>query len=198
MATLGHGSEHTMTFGAGIKRKGKNKIKKSLRYIDGTSTIHRDDLIKNWDVIQNGRSAAYKLARLISNPPKNVHKQLQMFRSLSKQVINYQFLYQDIVDMMGEQQERLVNGMSDRARKRWTDKEDEALVEYASQDKSLTDIALMLGRTPGAIQTRLSYLVGINKTTAAVAGRFVGWLNGEHVEGDIDGVVSKSSSTEVA
>ena len=183
--------------GAGIKLTGRKK-KNQIRSIDGTSVIDRDEFLKNLDVIQEGHSALYKLSRLVSNPPKNVYKQLQMFRSLSKQVINYQYLYQDLVAMMSEQQERLVNGMSDRSGKRWTDKEDEALVEYASQDKSLTNIALMLGRTPSAIQTRLSYLVGINKTTAAIAGRFVGWLNGEHVEGDIDGIVSKNSSTEVA
>jgi hypothetical protein len=199
MATIGHGKEHFTVPGVGIKRTGKKKTKNTLRYIDGTSTFSKDKMIENWKTIEEGRAALAALARLVSNPPKNVHKQIQLYRSLSKAVINYQFMYQDFVEAVLEQQDRLVDGMNDRARKRWTDEEDEVLIELASQDdESATTIALALGRTPSAVQTRLSYLVGINKTTATVAGRFVGWLNGKHVEGDIDGIVSKDGSTEVA
>lgn len=50
---------------------------------------------------------------------------------------------------------------------------------------------LMFGRSAGAIATRVSYLVGIKKVSEEVAGKFVGYLDGKHVEGVINGTVRK-------
>lgn len=192
MATVGGSGGYAITH-TGIKVP-KGKIKSlSVRAVDGTTVFSRDRLLENWKTIERGRDALSKLSDIVSQPPKNKFKELQAYRSLAKAVIRYQFIYQDFVDACTEEIDRIVSGTSDRSRKRWTDDEDSVLIEMAAQDHTATEIAIMLGRSPGAIQTRLSYLVGVNRVSSQIAGRFVGWLDGEQVEGDIDGVVTKDA-----
>lgn len=192
MATVGGSGGYAITH-TGVKVP-KNKIKSlSVRAVDGTTVFSRDRLLENWKTIERGRDALSKLSDIVSQPPKNKFKELQLYRGLAKAVIQYQFIYQDFVDACTEEIDRIVSGTSDRSRKRWTDDEDSVLIEMAAQDNTATEIAIMLGRSPGAIQTRLSYLVGVNRVSSQVAGRFVGWLDGEQVEGDIDGVVTKDT-----
>ena len=172
-----------------------SKIKSlGMRAVDGTTVYSRDRMLENWQTVQNGRAALMKLSDLVSQPPKNKFKELQQYRSLAKAVIEYQFVYQDFVNACTEEVDRVLSGTSDRSRKRWTDDEDTALIEMAAEDHTATEIAIMLGRSPGAIQTRLSYLVGVNRVSSQIAGRFIGWLDGEQVEGDIDGVVTKDAT----
>ena len=192
MATVGGSGGYSIKH-TGIKRTGKNKlVDSSLRAVDGTTVFSKENLIKNWETIDKGRKAMAALSQVISQPPKSAFKEIQLLRKYAKEVLQYQFIYQDFVEACSEEQSRLIDGMSDRARKRWAEDEDNILVDMASRDEeNITSIAMMLGRTPGAIQTRLSYLVGIEKVSTKVAGRFVGWMDGEHVEVDIDGTVTR-------
>lgn len=91
-----------------------------------------------------------------------------------------------------ENQERLHDETMVRSGKRWTESEDEHLIDMAAAgDMTLFELAMTMGRTPGAVQSRISQLVGIGKISQEVAGRFVGTLNGEHVSGIIEGELRK-------
>lgn len=82
--------------------------------------------------------------------------------------------------------------VGERSRKRWTEEEDNLLIEMAVADGTTTvELARVFGRTPGAIQSRITYLVGIERLSSKVAGRFIGTIDGEQAEVEIDGIVSK-------
>lgn len=82
-------------------------------------------------------------------------------------------------------------GQGKRSRKRWTKEEDEKLIEMAADGESMTMIAFVLDRTPTAVQTRISYLVGIERMSQEIGGHFIGWMDGEHVEAEVSGTVYK-------
>ena len=202
MATIAHnGCRKTLQHLEPKMRKSNKSAKENfesfkqgcegIRAFDGAGVISRDKLLENFEKISDGQEAMGQLWLLVSNPPKSVHKQLQMFRKYTRAAIEYQFYYQEMIDLLSDEFERLLNGVQDRSGKRWSDVEDEVLVDLASRDNvNMTMIAMQLGRTPSAIQTRLSYLVGIKRVSTKVAGKFIGWFNGEQVDGDIDGVVT--------
>ena len=60
-----------------------------------------------------------------------------------------------------------------------------------SHDWGIGVVASLFGRTPSAIASRVSYLVGIERVSQEIAGRFVGTLNGQHIHGMIDGELQK-------
>lgn len=101
-----------------------------------------------------------------------------------------EFAYTESVNSY-EKLERIKNGGSDRANKKWTKQEDETLIELvcSDHDHSIFEIAIAMGRTVGAIQTRLSNLVGLNRISQKIAGKFIGEINGEETEADIVGTV---------
>lgn len=83
-----------------------------------------------------------------------------------------------------------------RDNKRWTEEEDNALVEMAVLfDGNLENLFFMapmwFGRTPDSVKTRLSYLVGKKRLTVKVEGKFEGDFEGELVKGQISGLVHK-------
>lgn len=85
-------------------------------------------------------------------------------------------------------------GEKRKKNKRWTPEEDEMLIEYLcleNEPPSQVELALAFGRTPAAIKTRVSHLVGIGRISQKVAGRFIGTINGEEIEGRIEGTVMK-------
>ena len=86
----------------------------------------------------------------------------------------------------------LIESQQVNQNKRWTDEEDEMLIEMACDDEvSMIDLALFFGRSPGAIQTRITNLVGVGRISQEISGRFVGSINGEHVAGVIEGELRK-------
>ena len=141
---------------------------------------------------EGAREAIEKLYMLCHQPKGNAFSQLQQFRKLTPIMINYILFLQKIIDGYTETYDRLVEKMSANNRKKWTPEEDELLVEIVAQgEQSISEVALTFGRTPGAISTRVSYLVGIKKVSKEIAGRFIGYLDGRHVEGIINGTVRK-------
>lgn len=121
-----------------------------------------------------GRKAA--LLRLASQRGGEIVRYVEMLSKTNKNLMR--------------QLERYEGAVKKNSRRRWTPDEDEMLVEKASYgDSDIFELAAIFGRTPGAIQTRLSYLVGIKRISKTVAGRFVGTANGADFEADISGVV---------
>lgn len=123
---------------------------------------------------------------------RSAHAQITLMRDLLYRAGTQILLLDGIIDNALLENHRVTENIGERGRKRWTSQDDELLIEMASHDDTtIVDLSQQFGRTPGAIQSRISKLVGIKKMSAEIAGRFIGTLNGEFVEGDIDGTVSK-------
>lgn len=73
--------------------------------------------------------------------------------------------------------------------KRWTEKEDNDLIELICSGVGVKEISAHLQRTPNAIQTRLSYLVGVKRLSQSIEGKFIGIADGEKVEQELVGTL---------
>ena len=86
----------------------------------------------------------------------------------------------------------------DRQGVRWEAWEDELLVGIAADGEdldlrhALANLAGSLGRTPAAVSSRLSYLVGMRRMSQEVSGRLEGFLNGLPIDGTISGTLHRS------
>ncbi len=87
--------------------------------------------------------------------------------------------------------ERLENDSEDKHYKRWTEEEDEILIEAVCSNRSMLEVSTMMGRTVPSIKTRVSKLVGLKRLSQEIAGEFIGTLNGAEVCGHISGTVKK-------
>lgn len=122
--------------------------------------------------------------------PKNTAWQLKVLRKNARVLCDVCVVLSETLDDAVRESHRLRGELSARHRKRWTKAEDEALVEMASQEgATAAGLAAIFGRSPQAIATRLSELVGIERTKQTVLGRFVGTIGGAHVEGQAEGTV---------
>ena len=120
----------------------------------------------------------------------NVAQRLRGYRKWSEVLIGHVLALSQLVDDLIAEQEHLTTGKGDQSGRRWTDEQDAALVEMACEpDASMIKIALTMCRTPGAVASRLSYLVGVSKVSRHVVGRITGFLDGEPVSGVFDGEV---------
>lgn len=119
-------------------------------------------------------------------------EQIRIFKKYVPKLIGLYKSCHEALCASAKNEARLYDSTAERSGKRWQSDEDELLVELASRDEmSMTEMSVTMGRTPGAIQSRLSQLVGIGKVSQSVAGRFIGTIDGEHVHGYIQGDVSK-------
>ncbi len=122
--------------------------------------------------------------------PKSVAWQLKALRKNAKILLDLCEIYSEALDDAVEEFERLKGKAGERHRKRWTKEEDEALIELASRDgETPASLSVTFGRTPQAIATHLSELIGIERTQQTVLGQFVGTIGGAHVEGPAVGTV---------
>ena len=118
----------------------------------------------------------------------NTAKQLRIFKRYVPELISRYLLACDTLAATVESNKRIFNKIAARNNSRWSSEDDEILIELAvDEDTSLMEAACILGRTPAAIQTRLSHLVGINRISKKVYGRFVGSINGEYQTAYLDG-----------
>lgn len=79
-----------------------------------------------------------------------------------------------------------------RGNKKWTADEDNELIEQVCrEDMNIHQLSAVFGRSPGAIKTHISELVGRKKLSQEVAGRFIGLIDGENVDAEINGTIYK-------
>lgn len=159
---------------------------------DYITLFNRDEMYEA--LVTNGgdSSVVTDIYAIITHPPKSAHAKIIAYQELLRRAAVRILALEDLKDTMLLEIERHESNVGERSRKRWTPEDDELLIETASQDDAtIFGMAKQFGRTPGAIQSRISYLVGIKRVSEEIAGRFIGTLNGEFVEGDIDGIVSK-------
>ena len=138
------------------------------------------------------KKAINEARNLVENPSGNPYQQLIRYRKITP--ILLKMLESDLEDweMEHRQVERFSEVTFDNSNKRWNKEEDEMLINAVCDDNtSLYEISTRFGRSPAAIQTRISYLVGIKKISTEIAGKFTGTLNGENVFGEIKGTLKK-------
>lgn len=139
------------------------------------------------------RNSIIKLRQMNMKQPKNLFQTLREYRECTKMLIESL----ELVEVVNADQVReidiLKGGIGERDRKRWTPEEDDALVSVAADGKlSLLSMAVAFRRSPGAVSSRLTYLVGIRRLSQEVAGRVTGFIDGEAVDGFFTGRLTKS------
>ena len=138
--------------------------------------------------------AVDRLSELVREPKGNAFQQLKAFRKHTAVLLRHLDEVTNVVDAVKEMQREAEGDAPVNSNKRWSEDEDMALIELAaSDDTSMTSIALHLGRTPGAVQNRLTYLVGIERKFQRISGRFQGLIDGVMSEANIDGEIRKRS-----
>lgn len=119
---------------------------------------------------------------------KPLPQRLRLYREHSEDLIRCYALMNELWMASTRETGQLLGEQATAARKRWTEIEDEALVEHACQDDStLITLAMRFNRTPTAITSRLTYLVGVSRAPKELIGRLTGYLDGELVAGHFEG-----------
>ena len=140
----------------------------------------------------DNNEAAYKLSTIIQNRPKSIVVELNTYRKYVPQLIKALIDATMVMNASVKQSERYANPKAEKDHKRWTENEDKMLIDMVCyKDCSMMEIATTFGRTVSAIQTRLTYLVGVKRLSQQIAGKFIGKINGEQTEADLVGTVYK-------
>lgn len=150
-----------------------------------------DEEIKGHTASQR-KSKMVEIMNLVQQPSGTPFIQLKKWRELGKWMLEDLKVQNKIHEGYIETVNRISEKIDANANKRWTAEEDEMLIEFVT-DEEITplEVATILGRTPAAINARVSKLVGINRIDQKVAGHFLGYINGEKTEGSIEGIVSR-------
>ena len=85
-------------------------------------------------------------------------------------------------------------GKEDNSNKKWTKEDEELLIEMVCKDMSMVNIASVLKRSVSAISTKLTNLVGVNRISQSVAGKFIGTANGSEFTADIIGTLFRKEN----
>lgn len=136
--------------------------------------------------------AVSKLGELQRHRPKSIVVELQLYRKYVPLLVKCLAETIALKEAMKEENDRFYGKSAGNSNKRWTKEEDELLIEEAAkEDATINEISITFGRTPSAIAGRITYLVGRKRISQAVAGRFVGFIDGEKKESEIVGTVYK-------
>ncbi len=137
-------------------------------------------------------NAFQQLAKVSTVKPKSIMVELNIYRKYVPMMIKAYSTMSEGVKKASKQIDRCTDIEYDRGNKRWTSEEDETLINLVCDGKdNIHTISTILGRSPGAIQTHISYLVGRKRLSQEVAGRFVGTINGIDAQATICGTVFK-------
>lgn len=132
---------------------------------------------------------------------KNIHerppfaKEIAAYRKYVPVLLRYTEFLDKFSQHTSQTFKRLANDSEEKKHQRWSDVEDEMLIELACrEDISMLEMSTAMGRSVPAIKSRLSKLVGIKRLSQEVAGRFIGTINGNHAECVIDGTIYKKDA----
>lgn len=185
-------TQRAYTWPSGAKGLIRNGGKFKIGRVPGMHMYRASDIES---VMSEVEDAYGKIMALNAGHGGNVAQRLRGYRKWTEVLIGHVLALSQLnADLIAEQ-EHLRTGKGDQSGRRWTDEQDEALVEMACDpDASMIKIALTMCRTPGAVASRLSYLVGVSKVSRHVVGRITGYLDGELVSGVFDGEVRNLGS----
>ena len=137
-------------------------------------------------------NAAQRLALVSSQRPKSIVEEVRIYRKYVPIMIKAYCAQSEGMKKAAMQIDRFGDVEYDRGNKRWSKEEDETLINLVCEGKdTIHKISTILGRSPGAIQSHISYLVGRKRLTQEVAGKFIGTINGESTEAQICGTIYK-------
>ena len=128
---------------------------------------------------------------LIECPQGNPYQQLLKYKKILPKLVKRLESDMEDYDLLLRELERLKAVKYENANKRWDKEDDEMLIDMICNNVPIYNISTTFGRSPSAISTRVSYLVGINRLSQDIAGKFIGTINGEEINGDIKGVLEK-------
>jgi hypothetical protein len=179
------GSKYTWNANAhGLIRKGGKFF---IGRVPGMHMYRAEDI----DAVLDEVDEAYgQIMALNAGHGGNVAQRLRAYRKWTEVLIGHVLALSKLNEDLCAERQQLMTGKGDQAGRRWTDEQDAALVELACEpDASMIKMALTMCRTPGAVASRLTYLVGVSKVSRHVVGRITGYLDGEPVSGVFDGEV---------
>ena len=137
-------------------------------------------------------NAARQLTHICTKRPKSIVVEVNIFRKYVPILIAGYIKQSEGFRKACMQINRCTEIEYDRSNKHWTKEEDETLIELVCEGKdNIHQLSTIFGRSPGAIKTHISDLVGRRRLTQEVAGRFIGTINGETSEAVICGTVHK-------
>lgn len=140
--------------------------------------------------------ALTKLYECCHSAGGNMAQKYRTYERYVPTLLKLYFDYQEKVRVLGQQIDRYEKATAARKNARWTDEEDNALVEMVADNAiGIHELSTAFGRSPASIYSRLSKLVGIGRISQEIAGKFVGTLDGEEISGQINGTLSKSNGT---
>lgn len=143
-------------------------------------------------VSEDGKEALKQIERVMLRRPKKMMQELLVYRQYVPTLIKLLAVKSDVDKGVREMNRRYESVEAEKSHKRWLPEEDEKLIDLVCrEDTSIHEISAIFGRTPAAIQRRLTYLVGRSRISQAVAGRFIGTIDGVETVSDIQGVVYK-------
>ena len=137
--------------------------------------------------------AFMKLAKVNSERPKSIIVELNTYRKYVPIIIKAYCSQSEGLKKAAVQISRCTDIDYDRGNKRWSGEEDETLISLVCDgNQNIHEISTTLGRSPAAIQTRISVLVGRKRLSQEVAGKFIGTINGESTQAEIVGTLYKT------
>lgn len=141
-------------------------------------------------------NAFVQLVKVSEQRPKSIVVELNTYRKYVPFILKAYCMVSDLNKKATMEAHRCVDIEYDRGNKRWSSEEDETLINLVcSEEYNIHKISTVLGRSPNAIQTRISFLVGRSRLTQEVAGRFIGTINGISANAEIKGTVFKEGGT---
>ena len=137
-------------------------------------------------------TALSRLERILSQKPKSIVAELNTYRRYVPLILEAYLKMSEALNKSILQIDRCTDIEYDRANRRWSREEDEEIIDRVCEGKlNIHQLSTIFGRSPGAIQTHISELVGRERLSQAVAGRFVGMIDGISAEAEICGKVFK-------
>lgn len=139
-----------------------------------------------------GALAIYK--DLIHTPNRNVFHTLKKWREAFDQLLKYLYFQSEVAAGLKFELALLKEGVKDadyaNSGKPWDENEDVWIVDSRADGMRVEEMAKVLLRSPFAVATRLSQLVGVTRSIE-VERQIDGVLNGDKVSGLFEGTMRK-------
>ena len=187
------GKQHEFSMNMASAMEEHDKLNKLFSMAKEDEEFEKKSVLVALDLKPDDSKYDDALTALSTNFRGNVDE-LMKFREVVPQIIEYANNMRFYVFGL----QYLINFLSEdptNSNKRWSDEEDNDLVEAVCKGMNIWDVARCLKRTPGAVSTRLSYLVGVNRISQDIAGKFVGQIDGEQRSANIVGTIFRREKT---
>jgi hypothetical protein len=156
---------------------------------NGTLLVNKDKMTGTKYVEDN--NVVVKLRILCTTPKGSAFQQLQQFRKLVPELIKAYYEQNELACGGKKQLDRVIANTEQNRGRRWTEEEENWLIDLVVSDTPILEISTIMGRSASAITNKVSKLVGLQRISQQIAGKFFGTINGETVVGEIEGTVQK-------